>query len=110
MDDRLVIVLIIIALFALYLVGGKLGLTGEVIGRYCIDSDYGIKIYEAGHVVSDIGKFSDRCNTGLISVKEYYCDEGYGGNNKVRSNFIECGLGYTCLRDVNGTDDACVKI
>lgn len=109
--ERNIVLIIIVAIFVLYLLGNYLGINGEVVShRFCTDSDDGKNIYMPGHVVSDIGEFRDRCNTGSKTVREYYCGKGLDGRNyKVMSNFIECGYGYYCERDVVGQDDACVK-
>ena len=111
MKDRTVMLIIIIAVFVLYLVGNYLGINSQVIAnRFCEDSDNGMKVYMPGHVISDLGTFRDRCNTGEKSVREYYCGEGiYGKKYKVMSNFLECGVGYHCERDVIGQDDSCVR-
>jgi len=110
MKDRTVIFVIILAIFLLYFLGDYLGINSQVVGnRFCEDSDEGMKVYMPGHVVSDLGTFRDRCNTGEKSVREYYCEEDIRGKDRVKSNFIQCGPGYYCERDVIGQDDACIK-
>ena len=111
MKDRSVIIIVIVAIFFLYILGNYLGINAEIVRtRFCDDSDDGKNIYMPGHVVSDIGTFRDRCNTGLKSVREYYCGEILNaGEDRVLSNILPCGNGYHCERDVIGQDDACVR-
>ena len=110
MGDKIFLIGIVSFIFLVFLYNAYFDISGNIPrGRYCYDADYGISIYDAGRVVSDIGAFNDRCFDNLHEIREYFCTEGrYGGVYKVDSKVVNCGFNYRCQRDVIGEMDACV--
>ena len=52
----------------------------------------------------------DSCFDNLRQIREYSCEEGrHGGKYKVGSKVVSCGIGYECVRDIEGRADACIR-
>lgn len=89
------VTLMIISLFAVYMVSALWPFTGRVVDNpqeLCVDSDNAIDEYSAGIVIfrkavdSRSDYFADVCILRGTRLREYYCDD----NGRVRKKTIRC--------------------